>query len=250
MDNNDLLPFARWLTAYVLKTGQSQRAIARELDLSHQTLSNAMLAANRPELETVRKIARWMAKRDGRKPRAIEDEIEAMLPPADRGRAALPLPTPEFAKAVAEELAYIFANRRIAEARTDYAIAEVPRVDVRLSAGLVSGAGSAPGSTETVFVPVPSSAIGHELQVYTVSGDCMTRGGYEPGDEVLVDRSRSHSWREGDVVAIDHDGELLIKRVKRGRDGRVELAADDGTRVRPTGETHVVGVVLLRLKPP
>lgn len=93
---------------------------------------------------------------------------------------------------------------------------------------------------------------GHNFQLFSVSGECMAPR-IEGGDKVVVDTTRANDWREGDTVAVRHEGALLVKRIE-GRPSypatQPILVANDGTRLIPDADTRVLGVVVeIRKKP-
>lgn len=88
----------------------------------------------------------------------------------------------------------------------------------------------------------------HRFEVYRVTGDCLAPR-IENGDKVVVDATRRDDWRTGELVAVRHDGDLLVKRVEADDEGLI-FVADDGTRLRPDNDTRIVGVVVeIRKRP-
>ncbi|MFE6967171.1 LexA family protein [Agromyces sp. NPDC057679] len=61
--------------------------------------------------------------------------------------------------------------------------------------------------------------------IVRVAGDSMIGAGIYDGDEVIVDRSLTAG--DGSVVVAILDGELTLKRIRRGRDGRVRLQSEN-----------------------
>lgn len=116
----------------------------------------------------------------------------------------------------------------------------LPVEEVRASAGPAVGV---PAEYQAYY-PDPAER-GHQFRCVEVSGTCM-----EPdivqGDRVIVDTTRQ--WAPGDVVAVVHDGELLVKRV-RERQGEIVLEANDGTLVKPDERTMVLGVAVQVIRP-
>lgn len=116
--------------------------------------------------------------------------------------------------------------------------------DVRLSGGAPIGIGTFQG---TYRVRSPAER-GHDFGLFQVTGDCMAPR-IDAGDSIVVDMTRRDGWRVGDLVALAHDGDVLVKKVAGSREMPV-LVADDGTTVVPNGDTRIIGVVVeIRKRP-
>lgn len=116
----------------------------------------------------------------------------------------------------------------------------LPVEEVRVSAG---GAVGVPTEYQAYYPE--EGERGHQFRCLEVTGSCL-----EPdvrhGDRVIVDVTRR--WEPGDMVAVVHDGELLVKWAVR-RDGEMVLEANDGTVVQPDERTRVVGIVVQAVRP-
>jgi len=75
---------------------------------------------------------------------------------------------------------------------------------------------------------------------YTVVGDCLEPD-IRSGDTVIVNKTAS--WRTGQIVVVDHDGELLVK-ILEDRSGELWLIAHQHREpIRVDDSTVIIGVV-------
>lgn len=165
----------------------------------------------RPERERLEKIAR-----------VLRIPPETLLSAA--GYRVTPLPERE-RRTLEEVLAELEAIRPL----------ELPVEEPPLAAGAPIGA-----PIEVYYYSPEPGERTHVFRCFRVSGCCMEPD-ISPGDKVVVDTSTE--WKIGDTVAAVHDGELVVKRVVK-REGELWLEANDGTLVKPNGETRVIGVVV------
>lgn len=120
-------------------------------------------------------------------------------------------------------------------------VVPVPRLDMRIGAGAATG-----DAGYEMYRLIDETERDHRRVLVTVYGACMSPR-IEPGDDVIVDQDRP--WKLGDLVAIDHEGDLLVKRVA-GVAGDPYLVADDQTVIHPDAQTRVLGVIVKILKNP
>lgn len=80
----------------------------------------------------------------------------------------------------------------------------------------------------------------HSFRVFKVSGECMAPE-ITPGEKIVVDLTRE--WREGNRVAVLHDGDICVKVLGRQAEGW-RLSALDGTVITPNADTRIIGVVV------
>lgn len=92
----------------------------------------------------------------------------------------------------------------------------IPLMDVTVHAGQIHW-------TATERIPVDAGLSG-DLVGVRVEGDCLSPA-IEPGDIVVVDRS-DRTLREGNIVVVVHDGNVLLRRVQRDSLGDVALVSN------------------------
>lgn len=92
----------------------------------------------------------------------------------------------------------------------------VPIADVTVHAGQIHW-------TSTERIPVDAGLSGDLIGV-RVEGDCLSPA-IEPGDIVVVDRA-DRTLREGNIVVVVHDGNVLLRRVQRDSLGEFALVSN------------------------
>lgn len=221
-------PFAEWLAARMSERRVKVRQVEIGMRAHGHQVSRSMLSEYRsdkvvPPLEKARAFADFF----GASPEAVEDLIRrSKAPDVDDPNGAADLLPPdawERIQSVIREqvVSHLGRPRRQRPLRLRF-------LPVRPSASAASG-------DRTDYTAGDGA---DELLVVTVAGDCMDPV-LKSGQMVAFDPRREA--RDGDVVAVDHDGEFLVKRlVVRG--GEKFLAAEDGTVIRANGETTVLGV--------
>lgn len=92
--------------------------------------------------------------------------------------------------------------------------------------------------------------LGPDRYALRVVGDSMIGAGILHGDTVVV--HQTDAARDGDiVVALIDNQEATLKRLKRRRDGQVELIADNPAMlplVYPAGRVNIQGVVVAQMR--
>jgi nickel-type superoxide dismutase maturation protease len=90
------------------------------------------------------------------------------------------------------------------------------------------------------------------IRLVVVDGDSM-RPALEPGDRLLVLRRRA---RPGDVVALEHDGRVIVKRVAAVDGDDVTVLGDNAERSTdsrsfgPVARAAILGRAVYRYAPP
>jgi DNA polymerase V len=78
-----------------------------------------------------------------------------------------------------------------------------------------------------------------------VQGDSMVEAGIHPGDILIVDRALEPCDKAVVVAAVN--GDLVVKRMRRRRDGRIFLESENSLypaiEISPEADFHVWGVV-------
>ncbi|NYT43054.1 LexA family transcriptional regulator [Sphingomonas sp. R-74633] len=126
-------------------------------------------------------------------------------------------------------------------------LVEVPRLDIGASAGpggLVEGeARRRPGALSPALLR-ELGVRAEAASMIRVKGDSMLPT-LADGDEILVDRDRRRIEGRGGVFVIRLDGELMVKRLRKGVGG-VEVVSDNPeweTRIVAAAEVDVIGRV-------
>ena len=128
----------------------------------------------------------------------------------------------------------------------------VPRLDVAASAGpgalpegeLVLGVDEvAPGLARSLGLREGAAAI------IRVAGDSMAPGLLD-GDRLLVDQTARTPDAKGGVYVIRVDGALLVKRVRRGREGLVATSDNPDAAPVPDAPIEVIGRAVWQMRAP
>ena len=100
---------------------------------------------------------------------------------------------------------------------------------------------------EEAYVSVPRTWVGEgEFFMITVSDDSMSGVGITEGDEVII--RRGGEFADGDIVAAEVRGEIVIRRATRRASG-VMLAAENARYSdRMYDEDDVIGVAVRAIK--